>query len=212
MDNFFHILLVKFIVKEREKTLRRKYEKTNIAIFSIFITGVIIGSVFANNLDRSIDSSAAEVSQLVSGFIINTNINEFSSLYLFGRSFLTYSKHLVLIWLLGLFKLAAPLIGLLVGILGFSYGFTTSFFIMEYSLKGLSLCLATYGFQGTIFVFINFILSIEALRFVRKDRAVSSKIYLLYLLASIFGVFMIALYEAYIAPIIIQDMLRSFFY
>ncbi|HHX60754.1 MAG TPA: hypothetical protein GX707_08575 [Epulopiscium sp.] len=200
--------------------MRRKYGRSytsfknqmpQILICSIFIMGVVIGSLFSNTLDSSIDSGAFETSQLVNGFIVNINLNGLSNSYLLGRSILTYGKQVALIWLFGLFPATIPLIGLLVGVQGFSYGFTTSFFVMEYNLNGVLLCLAAYGIQGTLFVIVMFLLSIEAFRFAKKDMAVSPKMYLLYLLVAIGAVIMIALYESYIAPVIIQEIITTFF-
>lgn len=191
--------------------MRRKYETARIFIFSAFFAGVIIGSLFSNTLDPTIDTNVLEISNLLSGFIANINLNGFSTSYLLGSSLVNYGKQILLIWTLGLFPITIPLIGLLVGAQGFSYGFTTSFFVMEYNLKGLLLCLGAYGVQGSLFVFIMFLLSIEATRFGRKDRAVSPKIYFIYLLFSIVGVSIISLYEAYVAPRVIQGIITRFF-
>ncbi len=180
-------------------------------IITIFLVGIIIGSLFSNTLDPSIDKEIAELSKLVDGFIVNINLNGLSHSYLLGKSFLTYSKQVLLIWLFGLFPITIPLIGLLVGIQGFSYGFTTSFLLMEYNLKGLLLSFAAYGVQGTLFVFMMFHLSTEAVRFARKNMAVSPKIYFIYLLVAISAVILIALYESYIAPVIILEVITRFF-
>lgn len=189
----------------------RKYESTQIFIFSIFLVGIILGSLFSNTLDPAIETDVVEISNLVSGFIASISLNGLSSSSLLGSSLVTYGKQVLLIWALGLFPITIPFIGLLVGIQGFSYGFTTSFFVMEYNLKGLLLCLGAYGVQGTLFVFILFLLSIEATRFGKNDRAVSRKIYFIYLLASILGVCVISLYEAYVVPRIIQGIITRFF-
>lgn len=220
-DNSFHIFTVRFLdYTERMKTLRRKYERSyrsfknhipQIFIFSIFLMGIMIGTLFSNSLDPNLDSGAVEVSKLVDGFIVNMNLNGLSHSSFLGRTFVTYSKQALFIWLFGLFSITVPFIGLLVGALGFSYGFTTSFFVMAYNLNGLLLCLVAYGVQGTLFVLIIFLLSIEAVRFAKKDMPVSPKIYFIYLLVAMVGVGIISLYESYIAPMMIQNVITAFF-
>lgn len=192
-------------------TLRRNYDQAGLFIFAIFFAGIILGSLFSNTLDPTIDPKVADVSSLVSGFIDNTNHNGLSNSYLLGSSFMTYGKQVVLIWGFGILPITIPLISLLVGVQGFSYGFTTSFFVMEYNLKGLLLGLGAYGVQGTLFVFIMILLAIEATRYGRKNRPVSAKIYFVYLLVSVIGVGVISLYETYIAPRVIQEIITRFF-
>ena len=203
---------------ERTKTLRRKYERSYkplqdqmpyLIILTIFLVGIIFGSLFSNSLE--LDDHVMEVSKLIDQFIGNINSQAIPSSYLLIRSFMTYSKPIIFIWLFGLFPITIPFIGLLIGIQGFSYGFTTSFLIIQYNLKGFLLCLAAYGVQGTLFVIMIFILSGEAIRFGRKDKAVSPKVYLLYLLVAILGVGIISLYESYVVPVLIQQVIVTFF-
>lgn len=173
--------------------------------------GIMIGSLFANSLDGLADSGFLEISRLVDSFILKANSNQLYDPYVMGASFLTYSKQVFLIWLFGLFPLTIPLIGLLLGFQGFSYGFTSSFFLMKYNLKGLVLCFGAYGVHGTLFVLMIFLLSIEAIRFGKKDQAVSPKVYLIYLLVAIISVGLVSLYEAYIVPLVIQNIIRLLF-
>lgn len=200
--------------------MRRKYERNykdfknkmpQILIFAVFLTGIIIGSLFCNSLNSSADSGAAEVSKLVDDFITNINLNGLPDSYLVGRSFLTYGKQVIFIWLFGLFAFTIPFIGLIVGIQGFSYGFTTSLFVVKYNLKGLLLCLGAYGVQGALFVYMIYILSSEAISFIRKEARVSSKRYFMNLLIAMAGVGLIALYETYIMPVVVKFIIETVF-
>lgn len=182
-----------------------------IIIFAVFVTGIIIGSLFCNSLDSSTDSGAAEVSKLVDGFITNINLNGLPDSYLVGRSFFTYGKQVLFIWVFGLFALTIPLMGLIIGIQGFSYGFTTSLFVIKYNFKGLLLCFGAYGLQGAVFVYIMYVLSSEAISFVRKEAQVSPKRYFINLLIALVGVGFIALYESYVMPMVIQLIIQTFF-
>lgn len=195
---------------------RRSYQsfKKNIPqVFVIltFFMGIIIGSLFSNSLDSLTDSGLVEISKLVDGFILKANSNQLYDPYIMGASFLTYSKQVILIWLFGLFPITIPLIGVLLGLQGFSYGFTTAFFVIKYNFKGLLLCMGAYGLHGTLFVLLIILLSIEAIRFGRKDRAVSPKVYFIYLLVAIISVGLISLYEAYLVPLIMQNIIRLVF-
>ena len=157
------------------------------------------------------DSQMEEVESLVENFIVNININSLPKSYLFTRSLVTYGKQALLIWLFGLFVVTIPLIGLLVAVLGFSYGFTTSFFVMQYNLKGLLICFAAYGIQGTLFAVMMFLLATESIGFAKKEKTISMKLYMIYLVAVIIFVGILSLYEAYLAPIFIQHTIATFF-
>jgi len=200
--------------------LRRKYGRKHrsfinqlpeIIIVSIFCLGIIIGSLFANQLYKPMSSQIEEVEKVVESFIININVNNVPRLYLFTRALITYSKQIVFIWLFGLFTMTIPLVGLLVGVLGFSYGFTTSFFMIQYNLKGLLVCLAAYGIQGTLFASIVFLLSIESIEYSKKEKTINFKTYAIYLLLALLLAMVLALVEAYIAPILIQQTISTFF-
>ncbi len=197
--------------RERKRTMGQKYERTGIFMMVIFFTGIIIGSLFSNTLDPAMNSDVAGVSTLVGSFIANINTNGLPSSYLLWSSLMTYGKQMLLIWAFGLFPITIPFIALLVGVQGFSYGFTTSFFMMEYNLKGLILCLGAYGVQGTMFVLMMFLLSTEAARFGRGHMTVSPKIYFMYLLVAIVGVSAVSVYETYVAPKVIQAIITRMF-
>jgi len=200
--------------------LRRKHGRkyklfTNqlpqVVIISIFCVGIIIGSLFSNQLHNPTSSQMQEVEKLIESFIVNINVNNVPKSYLFTKALVTYSKQIVLIWLFGLFAMTIPLIGLLVGVLGFSYGFTTSFFLIQYNLKGLLICLAAYGIQSTLFVSVIFLLSMESIRYAQKEKTINFKTYMVYLLVAILVAIVLALLETYIAPIFIQETITTFF-
>lgn len=200
--------------------MRRKYGKRytplknqlpHIIICSIFCIGIIIGSLFSNKSYTPIDNQMHEIESLVENFIANININSLPKSYLMTKAFSNYSKQVLLVWTCGLFYLTTPLIGLLVGVLGFSYGFTTSFFVMQYGFKGLLICFAAYGIQGTLFASLIFLLAVESFGFAQKEKTVSFKIYIIYLIVALFGVIMLAIYEAYVAPVFIQHTIMTFF-
>lgn len=180
-------------------------------IVTLFCVGMMMGSLFSNKLYMPMDSQMKEIESLVDNFIVNININSLPRPYLFTRSLITYGKQVLLIWLFGLFSLTIPLIGLLVGVLGFSYGFTTSFFVMKYNLKGLLICFAAYGIQGTLFTVMIFLLATESIGFGKKEKTISLKPYMIYLFTGITFVVILSLYEAYLAPIFIQHTITTFF-
>jgi len=220
-DNLFHILKVKFLdKKERKKTLRKKYErryrtiKKNLAqliISLIFLLGIILGSLYFNTIDSSLDSGIAEISLLLDNYIDTITQDQVANSYLLGSTFINYAKQIIFVWVFGLTSITIPLIMLIVGIQGFSYGFTSSFFMMKYNAKGLILCLVAYGIQGSFYIYIMYSLSMAAIRFTKKDVRVKPKIYFSYFLASLIGVCIISLYETYIMPVVIQYVIERFF-
>lgn len=179
-----------------------------IIVISFFCLGIIIGPFFASTLDVT---KTHDITQIIENFMVNLDMNELPTHYLLKQSILTHGKIVLFIWIFGLFPLTMPLTSLLIGIQGFSYGFTTSFFIMQYSLKGLLLCLGAYGIQGGAFVCMLYILATQSIQFSQKKTKVSFKNYLLYLLGSVIIVIVIALVEAYISPAIIRYIMNTIF-
>ncbi len=197
----------------RRKYGRKHYSLKNnlpqLILATIFLAGIIVGSLFANQSPG--DSQLGEVEKLVEGFLVNININSVPRSYLLTSALLTYGKQIVLIWLFGFFLLTLPLIGLLLAVLGFSYGFTSSFFIVQYGFKGLFIILAAYGVQGTLFVSTIFVLALESIRYAQKEKTTNFKIYTIYLVGACLIVVFLALFEAYLAPILIQQIITMFF-
>ena len=200
--------------------MRRKYGRQykslinklpQILIIVIFCIGMIVGSLFANQLYDSSNSQIEEVERLVENFIVSINVNSVPKFYLFRKALLTYSKQILFIWLFGLFTVTIPLIGLLVGVIGFSYGFTTSFFLIQYNFKGLLICLAAYGIQSILFTSLIFALSMETISYAKKEKPTNFKAYVIYLLMAILMAIGLALFEAYITPIFIQQTITIFF-
>lgn len=197
--------------------MRRKYERNyvpfklyfpQVIVVFIFCIGILIGTFCANTLQIN---ESNEITQLIEKFILNIDINSLSIPYLFRQSIFTHGKTIFLIWLFGLFFLTLPLTVLLVGVQGFSYGFTTSIFIIKYNIKGLLLCISAYGVQGSIFVCILFILAIESIQFSRKINKISFKVYMIYLAVAIVLVVILGLFEAYISPVIMKYMIERLF-
>lgn len=199
--------------------MRRKYENAyrsfqhqgpQIFVISVFLVGIVTGSLFLNSQGQA-NHSMDEISNLVDGFILTINTNTIPNTHLFARSFFTYSSQVVFIWALGLFPISLPFVGLLVGAKGFSYGFTSSFFMIHYKLKGFLLSLAAYGVQGTVLVYLVFLLASKAIELGRADFGDHQKMYLRYLLVGLICAGIISLYESYLVPLLIQYIVATFF-
>lgn len=82
----------------------------------------------------------------------------------FGGVILSYCKRIGFIWLLGSFALTLPLSLLVLFIMIFTYGFTTTCFILLYGLKGAIAAFLLYGIQAILMVSIGGYLSIQSIR------------------------------------------------
>lgn len=211
----------------KNKRLKLEFDKINcskkliIIIFSCMFIGSLIGSILANTIDYIQQSN---ISNYMDTLFYNLNYTMLSKREVLIGSFLRYGISLIIIWLLGFIIIGFFFILLLIGFLGASLGFTTSFLIIEYGLIGIWYAIVVYIPQNILiiplYVFIayssiNFSLRDTEKQIKNKDRLKNKKKgidvdvleYTVVLILSLSLVFLVSLYEAYLAPNLINFMI-----
>lgn len=166
------------------------------AIFiTIFILGIISGSVYSIYVRDN--------SMLF--FTINQYITldyEASSKWeVMKDSFLVYSKNLVIIWAGGVFNLTLAISCIVFFVVCFSYGFTTTCFILIYGLKGIWISILAFGIQAIIIIFIGVYIGNMGIRYSVYNKMESVKDYVKVLIIAGGAVIIVAFIDAYIQPI-----------
>lgn len=131
------------------KQLRRafwEYIKENLGIYTVvtlfFLAGIILGAVLVKFLAVN---QLAELSTAVSCFIESLKSDSGKVLQPLELLKGALQKNIIfhfVVWLLGFFAAAFPLVLLVLLLKGVALGFTVSFIVYRSSLKGLIFCLA----------------------------------------------------------------------
>ena len=188
-----------------------------IAIFMLI--GSIVGSIMANRMN---EIQYSELKTYMDNFFYNFNQDTLIKQEVVMDSFIIYGVNVILIWFLGFIALGSFITFFLLTLRGTSIGFTTSFLIMEYGLRGLWYAIVIYMPQNIILVPVYFFIVYSSIKFTleyvkddRKKRAKSGSIdakileYVVVLILSLTLIFLISLYEAYIAPNLIHTLLLN---
>lgn len=102
------------------------------------IIGVVLGAISVKLLTVE---ETRELGDYLSSFLVNLEVVDIEGLAVIRQALYSNFKTLFLIWFLGLTVLGAPLILILLGVEGFTLGFTAGFLIKEKGLQGILLAL-----------------------------------------------------------------------
>ncbi len=125
----------------------RKNDKTIKWILVLLFLGIIAGSAMILYIDSQ---ETARMTAYFKTFLVNNHLKEYGTKYLFLHSFLIYGFFFFMIWLFGFFKQGRPLILFLVFLKGLIMGFTTSFFIKAWMIKGFLFTLLVFLPQNLV--------------------------------------------------------------
>lgn len=169
------------------------------AIFiTIFILGIVSGSIYS--------VCVRDNSMLF--FTINQYITldyEASSKWeVMKDSFLVYGKNLIIIWAGGLFNVTLAISCIVFFIICFSYGFTTTCFVLIYGLKGICISILAFGVQAIIIIFIGMYLGNMGIRYSVYNKIDSVKEYIKVLTLTGVAVMIVVFIDAYIQPVMQQ--------
>lgn len=191
--------------------------KTSIIfLFSLFIVGIICGSIFniiINKNDQNI------VSNYLSDFFLLINENKMSFLECFKDSILFNYGYALIIWALGISVIGLPILIFMFFGKSFSLGFTLSAIIKNYGVKG---CLLVFGyvFPHCIINILLFLvltlyattLSIKLIKCIIKRKSIDfkpiMKKYIFILIVSLIVILLTSLYEAFLMPVVLEYILN----
>lgn len=107
---------------------------TYLTLFLFYITGICLGALSVNDLDYQ---QKDEVVTFFNGFIKLLDTSNFSQTALFKMSFIDNVKLILLFWLLGFTVIGFPMYYVIIGMRGFSTGFSSGIIMAVMGTKGI---------------------------------------------------------------------------
>lgn len=192
--------------------------RTNIIAFSVFIIGIITGSIFImviNTNDKSL------VVEHITKFFSNVNSSNYSYLDSLKNMLSLNYFYVIVIWILGL-----SILGILVNIFltylkGFIIGFTTSSLIITYGFKSILaviLYIIPHTLINSLVIIVLTIYSITFSRYLliqifqKKDMKTKNfmKKYLIILLISVALTLVSSISEVYLFPFLLKLIIKLY--
>ena len=192
--------------------------RTNIIAFSIFIIGILTGSIFImviNTNDKSL------IVEHITKFFSNVNSSDYSYLDSLKNMLSLNYFYVIVIWVLGL-----SILGILVNIFltylkGFIIGFTTSSLIITYGFKSILaviLYIIPHTLINSLVIIILTIYSITFSRYLliqifqKKDMKTKNfmKKYLIILLISVALTLVSSISEVYLFPFLLKLIIKLY--
>ncbi len=192
--------------------------RTNIIAFSVFIIGIITGSIFImviNTNDKSL------VVEHITKFFSNVNSSDYSYLDSLKNMLSLNYFYVIVIWILGL-----SILGILVNIFltylkGFIIGFTTSSLIITYGFKSILaviLYIIPHTLINSLVIIVLTIYSITFSRYLliqifqKKDMKTKNfmKKYLIILLIAVALTLVSSISEVYLFPFLLKLIIKLY--
>ncbi len=107
---------------------------TYLSLFLFYIIGIFLGAASVNDLDYQ---QKDEMVTFFNGFLKLLDTNNFSQVTLFKMSLLDNLKIIVLFWLLGFTVVGFPIYYIVMGMRGFSTGFSSGIIMGVLGTKGI---------------------------------------------------------------------------
>lgn len=161
----------------------------------LFIVGIVAGSLYAIYV-RDNSMLFFTINQY-----LTLDYQASSKLEVIKDSLLIYGKNLVFIWAGGLFNITLAISSIIFFSICFSYGFTTSCFILIHGLKGVIISLLAYGIQAIIVIFIGLCIGNIGIRYSVYKQMKGIQEYARALILVAIGAGSAAVIDAYIQPL-----------
>lgn len=183
---------------------------TYLSLFVFYIIGIILGAVAVNDLDYQ---QKDEMTKYFNGFLTLLNSSEVNEISLFKISLLDNLKIIALFWILGFTVIGFPIYYIVIGMRGFSTGFSSGIIMGVLGAKGIIIsticflpkeiivipCLIALGVNGI--KLSKGILKNWLTRRVKKENVVKQRIGPYSFVTTFFSVFILfaTIFEAFIS-------------
>ncbi|MGL6173052.1 MAG: hypothetical protein ACRC1P_00375 [Cellulosilyticaceae bacterium] len=161
----------------------------------LFILGIVAGSLYAIYV-RDNSMLFFTINQY-----LTLDYEASSKLEVVKDSLWIYGKNLALIWAGGLFNMTLAISSIIFFSVCFSYGFTTSCFILIYGLKGIVVSLMAYGIQAIIIIFTGLCVGNIGIRYSIYKQMKGIEEYARALILVMIGAGSAAMLDAYLQPL-----------
>lgn len=201
---------------DKLKNMFKVNNKIIIFLLSLFIIGIVFGSIFVLIL-KSEDK--ALVTEYINNFFNNVSSNKLNNFQALKNSLIYNICICILIWLLGISVIGIPIIVFIFFSKAFSLGFAITSIIYNYKFKGVLISLI-YIFPHQIIniILMTFLLiyslslSIKIILSLIKKKVIDFKPifnkYSKVLLIVVIGFMITSIYEAYLLPKILKLLLN----
>lgn len=119
----------------------RENKYTYLSLFVFYIIGITVGSIAVNDLDYQ---QKDEITKYFNGFLKLLNGSEVNNISLFKISLLENLKIILVFWLLGFTVVGIPIYYIVIGMRGFSTGFSSGVIMGVLGTKGVTISIICF--------------------------------------------------------------------
>ncbi len=203
--------------KQMDKLKKKTTSNKKIIVFlvGLFLIGLIAGSIFITIISKS---DQALVKEYIKEFVNKADKNKLNYLEALKNASLSNGLFIVIVWLLGFSIIGIPIVIFMYFSKAFILGFSLSSFILQYKFKGLLLALIYFFPHHVVNILAYTLILIYSLKIsfilinsIIKKKTISFKAimnrYLIVFAVSIGMVIVASLYECFVVPFLIRNLI-----
>lgn len=203
--------------KQMDKLKKKTTSNKKIIVFlvGLFLIGLIAGSIFITIISKS---DQALVKEYIKEFVNKADKNKLNYLEALKNASLSNGLFVVIVWLLGFSIIGIPIVIFMYFSKAFILGFSLSSFILQYKFKGLLLALIYFFPHHVVNILAYTLILIYSLKIsfilinsIIKKKTISFKAimnrYLIVFAVSIGMVIVASLYECFVVPFLIRNLI-----
>lgn len=203
--------------KQMDKLKNKTTSNKKIIVFlvGLFLIGLIAGSIFITIISKS---DQALVKEYIKEFVNKADKNKLNYLEALKNASLSNGLFIVIVWLLGFSIIGIPIVIFMYFSKAFILGFSLSSFILQYKFKGLLLALIYFFPHHVVNILAYTLIMIYSLKIsfilinsIIKKKTISFKAimnrYLIVFAVSIGMVIVASLYECFVVPLAIRNLI-----
>lgn len=203
--------------KQMDKLKKKTTSNKKIIVFlvGLFLIGLIAGSIFITIISKS---DQALVKEYIKEFVNKADKNKLNYLEALKNTSLSNGLFIVIVWLLGFSIIGIPIVIFMYFSKAFILGFSLSSFILQYKFKGLLLALIYFFPHHVVNILAYTLILIYSLKIsfilinsIIKKKTISFKAimnrYLIVFAVSIGMVIVASLYECFVVPFLIRNLI-----
>lgn len=200
---------------DKLKTKTTSNKKIIVFLVGLFLIGLIAGSIFITIISKS---DQALVKEYIKEFVNKADKNKLNYLEALKNASLSNGLFIVIVWLLGFSIIGIPIVIFMYFSKAFILGFSLSSFILQYKFKGLLLALIYFFPHHVVNILAYTLILIYSLKIsfilvnsIIKKKTISFKAimnrYLIVFAVSIGMVIVASLYECFVVPFLIKNLI-----
>lgn len=200
---------------DKLKTKTTSNKKIIVFLVGLFLIGLIAGSIFITIISKS---DQALVKEYIKEFVNKADKNKLNYLEALKNASLSNGLFIVIVWLLGFSIIGIPIVIFMYFSKAFILGFSLSSFILQYKFKGLLLALIYFFPHHVVNILAYTLILIYSLKIsfilinsIIKKKTISFKAimnrYLIVFAVSIGMVIVASLYECFVVPFLIRNLI-----